>query len=200
MAEAIVEQLASAGYATEANRLPPEDLAQVIVTGETDLFAFGWVAPATSSDAVIPPLLTVDSAANVARVDSPTVAVLLAEAAITADDQRRLAAAQLGSRRSHGAGLDRAHRHLGQHAPPGTGDRLAASPSRRLDRPRIPGRRRGGHGITARLTRLLIRTAVLLVAVADWRPRCCWLRLLIRTAVLLVAVADSHRCVVACGC
>ncbi len=88
-ADAIVDQLTAAGFAAEATQLPPDELARVIVTGETDLFGFGWVAPATSSDAVIPPLLTVDSPANIARVDSPAVAELLAEAAMTADDQHR---------------------------------------------------------------------------------------------------------------
>ncbi|MGH1487968.1 MAG: ABC transporter substrate-binding protein [Acidimicrobiales bacterium] len=91
MASAIVAQLSATGFVAEANQLPADDLADVIVTGETDLFGFGWVAPATSIDAVVPPLLTVDSAANIARFDSVLVAQLLAEAAVTGDDQERWA-------------------------------------------------------------------------------------------------------------
>jgi ABC-type transport system substrate-binding protein len=89
LAQGLVDQLEARGFAAEASELPPQDLARVIVTGQTDLFGFGWVAPGTSLDAVIPPLLTVDSPANIARVDSPAVAELLAKAAVTADDGQR---------------------------------------------------------------------------------------------------------------
>jgi ABC-type transport system substrate-binding protein len=97
-AATIVEQLTAAGIQAEQNELDPEDLATVIVDGETDVFSFGWVAAATSSDAIIPPLLAVESPANVARVDSPVVADLLERAAVTADDELRWEI------------LDRAHR------------------------------------------------------------------------------------------
>lgn len=89
LAVAMVEQLVSVGFDAEQRRLEPDDLASLIVTGETDLFGFGWVAPATSSDAVIPPLLSIDSAANIARIDSPEVSDLLEQAAVTADDRLR---------------------------------------------------------------------------------------------------------------
>lgn len=89
MATAMVEQLRAAGFGTELSDQRPRDLAAQIVSGDTDMFSFGWVAPATSSDAVVPPLLTIDSPANVARIDSPAVADLLATAAVTADDERR---------------------------------------------------------------------------------------------------------------
>ena len=91
LARSVTKELRSGGFGARHTALAPDELASVIVDGETDLFAFGWVAPATSSDAVVPPLLAIDSAANIARIDSPTVARFLAEAAVTADDATRWA-------------------------------------------------------------------------------------------------------------
>ncbi|MGB5760230.1 MAG: ABC transporter substrate-binding protein [Acidimicrobiales bacterium] len=91
LARNVTKELRSAGFGARHTALAPDALASVIVDGDADLFAFGWVAPATSSDAVIPPLLAIDSAANIARIDSPRVARLLAEAAVTADDAARWA-------------------------------------------------------------------------------------------------------------
>jgi ABC-type transport system substrate-binding protein len=104
MAEAVADQLTAAGYTAEWSELEPRELAAAIVDGSTDLFAFGWVAPATSVDAVLPPLLAVDSPANVARIDSAEVATLLDEAARTADDELRWAVLE----RAHRAALDEA--------------------------------------------------------------------------------------------
>jgi ABC-type transport system substrate-binding protein len=97
-AAVIARQLSAAGIDAEQSELEPEELALAIVAGETDMFAFGWVAPATSGDAVLPPLLAVDSPANVARIASPEVEQLLMEASVTADDASRWAL------------LDKAHR------------------------------------------------------------------------------------------
>lgn len=91
LASTIAEQLSDAGMAAESQPLPPDRLASVIVSGETDLFAFGWIAPAGSVDAVIPPLLRPDSPANIARIQSASVADLLASAAVTGDDKQRWA-------------------------------------------------------------------------------------------------------------
>lgn len=88
-AEALAGQLAAAGIPAQSIQRAPEDLAAVIVGGGSDLFAFGWVAAATSVDAVLPPLLTVDSPANIARIESATVDRLLAAASVTADDELR---------------------------------------------------------------------------------------------------------------
>ncbi len=89
LARSFTKQLRSAGFGARHVALAPDDLASRIVGGDTDVFAFGWVAPATSSDAVVPPLLAIDSPANIARIDSPAVARLLAEAAVTAEDGPR---------------------------------------------------------------------------------------------------------------
>ena len=97
-ASVIARQLSAAGIDAEQSELEPEELAQAIVAGETDMFAFGWVAPSTSGDAVLPPLLAVDSPANVARIASPEVEQLLSEASVTVDDASRWAL------------LDKAHR------------------------------------------------------------------------------------------
>lgn len=88
-AAAIASQLSDAGVLAEPGELPADDLARAIVQGETDMFAFGWVAPATSGDSVLPPLLAVDSPANIAKIASPEVAELLDEAAVTGDDEAR---------------------------------------------------------------------------------------------------------------
>ena len=89
LAAAIAAQLSAAQLDAQANERAPDELAAMIVAGQTDLFAFGWIAPATSLDAVIPPMLRVDSPANVAMVQSVEVADLLAVAAVTADDRAR---------------------------------------------------------------------------------------------------------------
>lgn len=104
MAEAVAAQLTGAGFETAWAELGARDLAAAIVDGSTDLFAFGWVAPATSVDGVLPPLLAVDSPANVARIDSPTVTALLDRAAVTADDEARWAILE----QAHRAALDEA--------------------------------------------------------------------------------------------
>ncbi len=97
-AAGVVEQLQAVGIRATERELRPEDLAAVIVDGGSDLFSFGWVAPATSADAVLPPLLTAGSPANVAKIDVPAVADLLSRASVTADDEARWAL------------LDQAHR------------------------------------------------------------------------------------------
>ncbi len=88
-AAAIVEQLRAVGFEATGRELQPEDLAAVIVDGGSGVFSFGWVAPATSADAVLPPLLTAGSPANVAKIDVPAVADLLSRASVTADDEDR---------------------------------------------------------------------------------------------------------------
>ena len=89
MAMTVADQLSVAGIPALAEPRTPEELASMIVAGGTDIFAFGWVAAASSADAVLPPLLTVDSAANVARIDDRAVSEYLDMAAVTADDQQR---------------------------------------------------------------------------------------------------------------
>ena len=89
MAQALAVDLTAIGAPARAVSVPADRLASAIVDGSTDLFAFGWLAPAGSVDAVLPPLLGPSSPANVARAASPELADLLATAAVTADDQAR---------------------------------------------------------------------------------------------------------------
>lgn len=89
MTMAIVERLQAAGIPAIERRMDPEDLASVIVSGGTDIFSFGWVAAATSSDAILPVLLSAESPANVARIGSAEIDRILAAAAVTADDNDR---------------------------------------------------------------------------------------------------------------
>ena len=98
MAEALAGQLEAAGVPATPTEASARGLAADIIDGSPDLFAFGWVAPAGSADAVLPPLLRGDSPANVARIDSPGIEALLDTAAETGDDESRWAI------------LDRAHR------------------------------------------------------------------------------------------
>ena len=104
MAEAVALQLSEAGYETTWTELGARDLAAAIVDGSTDLFAFGWVAPSTSIDGVLPALLGADSPANVARIDSAAVTELLDQAARTGDDEARWAILE----RAHQAALEEA--------------------------------------------------------------------------------------------
>lgn len=94
---ALVDELVGQGVDADLDPVTAGELAAAIVDGSTDLFAFGWVAPAGSVDAVLPPLLRQDSPANVARITSAELQDLLAVAATTADDRERWAL------------LDRAH-------------------------------------------------------------------------------------------
>lgn len=89
MAAAVADQLTASGLAAAEVEVSAHDLAAAIVEGTTDLFAFGWVAPAGSVDAVLPPLLGADSPANVARIADPAIQELLDRAARTADDDER---------------------------------------------------------------------------------------------------------------
>jgi ABC-type transport system substrate-binding protein len=89
MAGALADELAAVGIGADTRQVTARELAEAIVEGTTDLFTFGWVAPAGSVDAILPPLLRADSPANVARVGSPEVEVLLDRAALTGDDEER---------------------------------------------------------------------------------------------------------------
>lgn len=86
---AIVSQLGAAGIPAVEQPMDPEELASVIVSEGTDIFSFGWVAAATSSDAILPVLLSAESPANVARIGSTEIDRILAAAAVTADDRAR---------------------------------------------------------------------------------------------------------------
>ncbi len=88
-AAAIVAQLVAAGIPAVEQPMDPDALAAVIVSGGTDIFSFGWVAAATSSDAILPVLLSAESPANVARIGSTEIDRILAAAAVTADDEAR---------------------------------------------------------------------------------------------------------------
>lgn len=89
MAAALITQLTEVGIEAVGDETTPRELALAIVGGTTDLFSFGWVAPAGSVDAVLPPLLASDSPANVARISSEAVDELLDQASVTGDDQAR---------------------------------------------------------------------------------------------------------------
>ncbi|MEM9564522.1 MAG: ABC transporter substrate-binding protein [Actinomycetota bacterium] len=98
LTEALASQLTEAGHEVLEAAVPAPELAASIVDGSTDLFAFGWVAPASAIDAILPPLLGADSPANVARIADPEVGSLLERAARTADDEDRWELLRLAER------------------------------------------------------------------------------------------------------
>lgn len=89
IAGSLAAQLAQGGIPASATQATARELATAIIEGSPDLFAFGWVAPAGTIDAVIPPLLREDSPANVARFASIEIEELITEAASTGDDGAR---------------------------------------------------------------------------------------------------------------
>ncbi len=105
MAVAVVADLEAVGIEAEALAVTPDELAARIVSGDVELFSFGWIAPATSIDAVIPPLLSANSPTNVLKADSVTVAELLDEATMTEDDEARWSLLQRAHRQVLSDGL-----------------------------------------------------------------------------------------------
>lgn len=88
-ADIIADDLAAVGFEVDVRPLNPGELARTIAAGEAELFAFGWVAPAGSVDAVVPALFGSGSAANAVRLRSARVDALIADATTTGDDRDR---------------------------------------------------------------------------------------------------------------
>lgn len=89
LARQVAEQLVAAGYEVSVEELPAAELAAAIVDGEADLFDFGWVAAAGSTDAVVPYLLSPRSPVNVAKIDSSEIEMLIDLGRRTSNDQAR---------------------------------------------------------------------------------------------------------------
>lgn len=88
-AETLADQLTAVGFDVEVAEFDADGLAAAIVGGRVDVFAFGWVAPGPSIDAVVPWLFAVDSPVNVARIGSSAIDDLINEALSTGDDDAR---------------------------------------------------------------------------------------------------------------
>ncbi|MEZ5379165.1 MAG: ABC transporter substrate-binding protein [Acidimicrobiales bacterium] len=91
LAANIVEQLGVVGVTAEAVELATGQLATAIDGTPVDMFPYGWVAPAGSVDAIVPPLLSSTSTANPLGSISPDVDQLLATAMVTTADTERWA-------------------------------------------------------------------------------------------------------------
>jgi ABC-type transport system substrate-binding protein len=89
VAEAIGDDLTSAGLETDVSALEPNELAAVIAQGDADLYAAGWIAPASSLDAAVSLLFGEDSPVGIDSASNPEVLRFLAEAATTIDDEAR---------------------------------------------------------------------------------------------------------------
>ena len=88
-ARSIGESLTRAGFGVSVQEIPADQLTAMIDAGTVDIFSFGWPAPASSMDAVIPPLFASVSPLNVTRLVSTEVDNLIAEAMTTGDDAAR---------------------------------------------------------------------------------------------------------------
>ena len=97
----LAEQLRAVGFEVSLVPLTVETFADAVVAGEVDLYSWGWVAPAGSIDAVVPPLLSGDGVANPAR-SSLMIEVdeLLAQARVEDDDAARWALLQSAQTRA----------------------------------------------------------------------------------------------------
>lgn len=91
VAQRLSERLAEAGVRSSSKPRSPSEQASAIAAGRDGVFAFGWVAPAGSLDAVARSMLAGDSASNVLGYRSSQIDELLAEAAVTVDDEARWA-------------------------------------------------------------------------------------------------------------
>lgn len=87
--EEIAEDLADVGLDTEVVELSNDDLTSAIFDGDVEIFSFGWIAGATSIDAVIPAILGPSSPVEPSVADAEQIEAFLDEAATTgADDDR----------------------------------------------------------------------------------------------------------------
>lgn len=85
----VSNHLAEVGFSVVVSRYSSAELVAGIEDGSVDIFAAGWVAPATSLDAVIPMLLRAGSPTNIARASSDRIEELLDAAALELDDRTR---------------------------------------------------------------------------------------------------------------
>ncbi len=88
-AASIGESLTRAGFGATVQEVAADQLTAMIGAGTVDIFSFGWPTPASSMDAVIPPLFASVSPLNVTRLVSTEVDALIAEAMTTGDDEAR---------------------------------------------------------------------------------------------------------------
>ena len=88
VAVAIAADLNHAGFDTTVAVLGPDELAAEADAGELEVYAAGWIAPATSMDAVAP-LLASPSPVGADVATGSAVRALLEEAASTIDDHAR---------------------------------------------------------------------------------------------------------------
>ncbi len=89
VAESIQRAFADSTIEIEIVSASPDRLAAMISAGEIDLSVFGWVAGASSVDAVVPSLLQSKAPGNIFQLRDDEIDRLLLEASKIGDDQRR---------------------------------------------------------------------------------------------------------------
>jgi ABC-type transport system substrate-binding protein len=104
LAHAIADDLRAAGFGSEVVQYSADQLASSIAAGTSEIFAFGWPAPAHSVDSVVSAMFSSHSELNVARFAYSDVDELLAAASGLGDDTLRWALLQ----QAHSAALDQA--------------------------------------------------------------------------------------------
>ncbi len=89
LAESIVEHLSLVGLEAQSIEIVDGQLSLALAESRVDAFPYGWLAPAGSIDAVLPPLLSTSSPANAIGSISPMIDDLMTEALRTNDDTGR---------------------------------------------------------------------------------------------------------------
>jgi ABC-type transport system substrate-binding protein len=90
MAELVADDLEAVGITTELRPLPFEEYKEFVVSGDQELFSFGWIGAYRSPDAYLAPLFGSAANDNLTRYRSPEVDGLLKRARAD-DDPEKLA-------------------------------------------------------------------------------------------------------------
>ncbi len=85
----LAEQLRGVGFEVELAPLTVDTFAAAVAAGDVAIYSWGWVAPAGSIDAVLPPLLSGTGAANPAGLFMADTEATLARASTENDDATR---------------------------------------------------------------------------------------------------------------
>jgi oligopeptide transport system substrate-binding protein len=89
MANSVAEQLGAVGIPTAPRPQPLADYQRFIVSGQQQLFSFGWIGGYASPDAFLSPLFRSTSDDNLVGLRSPDVDYLLGQARAQADPAAR---------------------------------------------------------------------------------------------------------------
>jgi ABC-type transport system substrate-binding protein len=92
MAELVAKDLEDVGIPTELRPKPLKDYKSFVVTGDQELFSFGWIGAYRSPDAYLAPLFGSSANDNLTNYRSNSVDLLLASARMSTDAKKNLSA------------------------------------------------------------------------------------------------------------